>query len=365
MGKRRSDGSVQSSNLPDSRFFKVAQTKDFGIYRCMVVKVHYVGDSENYTNQNQQVTYSAIIVGGKNEGQEISNIKSISSFGGQYNYSEKIYRSVNYRSQGLSNKAFSEQEGDIIFVAYIQGDPTLPIIIGGGTQVLDLDSTGATREDGNLFREEYNGIYKFINKDGELTLTRKGGVYQTAEDYFLPQDKANKDPSLFEARMRWFKNTMIWEDPQNSLEFLKTEKKATLSVGESAVKEVWDGKNEIKTITLESGLEITYDGKNDKVQITLASGDQFVIDGQTNKAEITLSTGDVFTVDGLTSKITLSSGFVDLGKSVADLAVLFSQLAGAYNAHTHPVVLTGSGYIALQTAPLLPSVASTTVKLQP
>jgi len=352
MAKLRSDGSRQSANAPDSRFLLKNKTqRDFGIYRCMITKVHYVGDSENFTFQNQQVTYSAIIQGGDKEGQEIENIKSTDRFGGQYNYSERIWRPINYKSSGLSNKSFSENEGDIVYVSYIQGDTTNPIIIAGGVQLLDLDSTGATRSIGPILKEEYNGVLKHVNKDGEFSLIRKGGVFQSAEGYFLPQDKApGTTKDVFEAKMLWTENSMWWGDPQTYLEFLKTEKKSTLSVGNGEIVQTWDAGNNLLTIVFKSGLTITANGAEDKAHISLASG-------------------DVLEIDGATNKITLSSGFIDLGQLVTDFSLLAFQLISAHNNHTHQVIIPGGSsagtYASLVPPPLPITVASTTVQVQP
>lgn len=373
MGRKRQDGSILSSNTPDKRFMKAEKVeRDYSIYRCMVTKVRYIDDPDNFTFQNKQVVYDAVIIGGKNEGQQIQNIKSANMYGGQHNFHEKVWRAIEANSKGMGNKSVAEQEGDIVFVAFIQGSTSAPIIIGGGTQPLDEDSTGATRADGHRMRSQYNGLFEEINKDGEWEFTRKGGAYDSAKDFFTPQDKQEspEEDALFEARFKFSKNQMLWEDPQNSITFLKNEKKYTLKVGkDSDITEVFDGTAEKTTRTFKSGMVVEMDGKNDKITATMNSGTTVELDGKSNK--ITLDAqGTTIVIDGASGKIELTGDFVDVGKAVSDFAVLFSELATAFNTHTHQFPYfagpaPAQGITLPPAAPLLQTVASTTVKLQP
>lgn len=373
MGRKRQDGSILSSNTPDKRFMRTEKVdRDYSIYRCMITKVRYIDDPDNYTFQNKQVVYNAVILGGKMEGQEIQNIKTANMYGGQHNFHEKIWRAIEPNARGMGNKSVAEQEGDIVFVAYVQGSTSAPIIIGGGTQPLDEDSTGATRADGHRLRSQYNGLFEEINKDGEWEFTRKGGSYDTSKDFFTPQDKQEspEEEALFEARFKFSKNQMLWEDPQNSITFLKKEKKYTLKVGkDSDITEVFDGTAEKTTRTFKSGMKVEMDGKNDKITATLSGGAVMTLDGKSNKITIDAG-GTTINIDGNSGKIELSGDFVDVGKAVSDFAVLFSELATAFNTHTHQFIdVTPGGPVPSVTmppaAPLLQTVASTTVKLQP
>jgi hypothetical protein len=372
MGRLRNDGSVQSANTPDARFLSRNKVdRDYAIYRCMVSQVNYIDDPSNTTFQNKQVTYNAVIIGGKKEGQEIQNIKSAFSYGGEHNFHEKIWRSIEPNTKGIGEKPIAEQTGDIVFVAFVQGDTSAPVIVGGGTQPLDEDSTGATRADGHRMRSQYNGIFEEINKSGEWEFVRKGGAYDDAKDFFTPQDKQEspEEDKLFEARLKFSKNQMLWEDPQNSMTFLKKEKKFTLQVGENTIVEELDGTNEKATRTFKSGMKVEMDGKNDKITATMSSGTTVELDGKSNK--ITLDAqGTTIVIDGNSGKIELSGDFVDVGKAVSDFAVLFSELATAFNSHTHQFPYfagpaPAQGVTLPPLAPLLQTVASTTVKLQP
>lgn len=337
MGQERQDGSIQSANLP--AFNKLAKNKvdrDFGIYRCMIVRTNFVDDEANLTFENKQVTYETIILGGPKEGQILQNVKAMGDYGGQYNYSERIFRPL--EAKNIKDKPISEHKGDIVFVGFLQGNSRAPVIIGAGIQPLDVSSTGASKSDGFRSRKEYNGVFEEINKTGEYELRRKGGTVDSKSGVLTP----GKD---FEARFKLFKNKMLWEDPNSSILFEKDESRWTHIVGKSGYKEVIDGKNKKITQTLGT-VEVTIDGGSNKITIKAGS--------------------TIIEIDGASGKISLKGDFIDLGKSVSDFAVMFTELASAFNSHTHQYTDDGAPSVtAPPIAPLLQSVASATVKLQP
>jgi hypothetical protein len=342
MSRERQDGSMQSSNLPS--YGGMAKTKvdrDFGIYRCMIVRVNFIDDDSNTTFENKQVTYEAVILGGPKEGQIIQNVKAMNDYGGEYNYAEKIYRPIDTKK--IDEKQISEHKGDIVFVGFLQGNTRAPVIIGGGVQPFDKDATGAAKADGFRMRKQYNGVFEEINKKGEFELTRKGGKLDEATGILTPADGTGEN---FEARLKFFENKMVWQDPNSSITFEKKESKLTTLVGKDGYSEVIDGKNK-KVTTMVGSVKMEMDDSGKKVTLTAGT--------------------TVVEIDGNSGKIKLTSDFVDIGKAVSDFAVLFTELSTAFNTHTHQY-LPGPGGPTPTTppmAPLLQSVASTTVKLQP
>jgi len=338
MSMERRDGSVQSANLPAyNRLSKNKVDRDFGIYRCMITRVNFTDEESNLTFDNKQVTYEAVILGGPKEGQILQNVKAMGDYGGEFNYAEKIYRPI--ETKNIKDKQISEHKGDIVFVGFLQGNNRAPVIIGAGVQPFDKDSTGAKKADGFRMRKQYNGVFEEINKKGEYEFTRKGGKLNETTGVFTPAT------SEFEARFKFFENKMVWEDPNSSITFEKKEKKLTTKVGDSYTE--------------------TIDGTAKKVTKMMGSV-KMEFDDASKKATFTAGT-TVIEIDGNSGKIKLTSDFVDIGKAVSDFAVLFTELSTAFNTHTHQY-FPGPGGPTPTTppmAPLLQSVASTTVKLQP
>jgi len=188
MSMKRRDGSIQSANLPAYNRLKKNQVdRDFAIYRCMITKVHFVDDPSggNPTYENRQVTYEAVILGGAKEGTILQNVKDgTSGGGGQYNFAERIFRPTS--TKNLEEKAIAEQDGDIVFVQFIQGNTRAPLIVGTGVQTNDKEFTGASIEDGFITQSQYNGVLQLIDKNGNFFLTRKGGSLDGDSGVFVP-----------------------------------------------------------------------------------------------------------------------------------------------------------------------------------
>lgn len=363
MGVQRQDGSIQSANTPTyNKLAKNRVERDYGIYRCMVTRVNFTDEETNLTFENKQVTYEAVILGGPKEGQVLQNIKAMNEFGGEYNYAEKIYRPL--ETKALNEKHIAEQKGDIIFVGFLQGNMRAPVIIGSGVQPLDKDKTGATKADGFRYRKEYNGVFQEINKTGEWELLRKGGELNDETGVLTP---ATGQEQAFEARLKFSENKMLWEDPHSSILFEKEEKKWTHKVGGTNYQEVIDGTAKKVNRTV-GDITVEEDGAAKKMTATLGNV-VMVLDGTGNK--ITMTAGStILEIDGASGKISIKGDMVDVGKSVSDFAVLFTELSTAFNTHTHPFpYMAGpapaAGVTQPPIAPLLASVGSTTVKLQP
>lgn len=356
---QRQDGSVKSANTPTyDRLAKNRVDKDYGIYRCMITRVNFTDEETNLTFENKQVTYEAVILGGPKEGQVLQNVKAMNDYGGEFNYAEKIYRPV--ETKNLKDKRISEHKGDIVYIGFLQGNLRAPVILGGGVQPFDKDSTGATKADGFRMRKEYNGVFEEINKSGEFELLRKGGELNEETGVLTP---ASGEAEEFEARLKFSDNIMLWEDPNSYIKFEKEEKKRTDVVGEN-FQEVIDGT--AKKITRRIGdITIEEDGAAKKVTAT-AGNAVVVVDGTANKITITAGS-TIVEIDGASGKIKLTGDMIDIGKSVSDFAVLFTELSTAFNTHTHMVPQAPAGTLPSMPpiAPLLQTVGSTTVKLQP
>lgn len=327
--KQRWNGSVQSSNVPS--YGKVGISRDdFGLYRCMITKVLYVDDPGNISknSQNPEVLYEVIILGGFASGQILSYCRLASWLGGNDNYSE---RTLTPTSKSISKDSLSKHDGDVVFVQFVQGHDSYPIIIATSKGL--SNNKAAKKADGPRFLEQFNGVQTEIDNKGQIHRTMFGGT--TDSGRFTPGKS-------------------------------------------SVIKEEWL-KDELLTRKFKTGLTITEDGKNDKVSIKTAGGPEVVVDGKGKKATFTIGSSEV-TIDGTGNKISIKAGsteilvdggsgkislkgeMIDLGSSVADFVTQFTQLATAFATHTH------IGNLGAPTsppnAPLLTTVGSQTVKVQ-
>jgi hypothetical protein len=283
----------------------------------MITRVVYVDDPANISKngQNPRVMYDVVVLGGFKSGQIISNCRLSDDLSGNDSYSERILRAS---QKEVSQTRLSDSDGDIVFVQFIQGHTGFPVIIGCDNGIKTTGLIGAKKSQGPRSLRQYNGVKREINKDGELIETVYGGT-------------ANADKGSFKPASTALVTTKI-------------------------------SKDEKATRTFKSGLKIEEDGKGDKLTITTTGGAIITVDGKGGK--ITLTKGStIMELNGNTDKIALKSGFIDLGASVSDFAVLFTELLTAFNSHTHVGNLGAPTSPPM--APMLQTVGSLTVKVQP
>lgn len=312
--RRRWNGSIQSANTPVYSNTGMDR-EDYGMYRCMVTDILYVDDDKNISkkSKNPEVLYEVVILGGKASGQTLSYCRLASYLDGD-NYSERTLKKA---SKNISKTKLSENDGDVVYVQFIQGHDAYPVIIGMARGI--NQKIGAKKADGPRFLEAYNGFETLIDNKGQRTTTMKGGEL----------------------------------------------KEGAFKAGTSSViKEEWN-KDEKITTTFKSGLTLTADGKNDKVTIKTSGGVETSVDGKGNKISIKAGSTEIL-IDGASGKISLKGEMIDLGASVSDFVTKFTELASAFATHTHMVPQAPSGTLPSMPpmAPLLTTVGSQTVKVQ-
>lgn len=329
--QRRWDNSVQSSNTPS--YDQTGVMRDsYMMYRCLIIKVIFTDDAANISknSKNPEVLYDAVILGGQAEGQILSNCRLATYLGGNDNYAA---RDLTATTKPLSKTRLADHDGDIVYVQFLQGHTGYPVIVGLAKGVADKFS-GSKKADGPRFLEVYNGFTTNITNTGELIRSLKGG--KTTDQRFV----ADKEDLIKE---QWFKTEKIVRTYKSGLVITE------------------NGKEDSVTITTKGGLEAKIDGKGDKASFTTKGGVTATFDGTGTKLTLKAKETEI-TIDGATGKITLNAEFIDLGASVADFVTQFTQLATAFNTHSH------IGNLGAPTsppmAPLLSTVGSLTVKTQ-
>lgn len=327
----RNDGSILSSSLLGG-YNRREVEQDFGIYRCMVIRVNFTDDETNLTFQNKQVTYDVLILSGRKEGQTIPNCKLSSELGGEFNYEERILKATTKAFSGDKAEALSQHDGDIVYVAYVNGHTSTPVILGFGTQQLDQTNTGATRSDGMRSVKQFNGVKIEIDKNGKYTKQIKSGTYNDDGAFLTPDEDVKYEETI---------------------------------------------DKEVRTRTFKSGLTIKEDGENDKVTFTLASGTLIDVDGAggiTIEADgatkiVINKNGDIELQSG--TKVNVKAPLVDVGEGAAFSSTLFENLLSEFLKHTHVIPGTATagpvpvnGVTGIPTAPLIKLVGSLSVKVK-
>ena len=323
---------VLSSNTPTA--MNTGDARDNQLYRCIVVKRYFVDDELNITQNapNPQVLYDCAILGGFQEGQTISNCRLASWLGGQYNYAERVLRA---NQKPLNEIPLKEQDGDIVLVQYIQGQNMAPMIVGMGTQPKDGDATGATIEDGPRWVEQYNGVETKIDKEGNWSLVRKGGMLDAETNSFIPEEsEANFTGSI------------------------------TLS-GTKA--NITSGKN---TVTLDQEADTITISNEDGGSIIITAGNIEITNRDNAKISLTGTNLEITGVDTTTvnsnNRIELNAGMVNVGTGAAFHSTIFENLKKAFENHIHMVPQAMAGQLPSQKplVPLTPNVGSRSVSIK-
>lgn len=206
--KLRDDGSVQSANTPT--FVNTGFKEDYCLYRCMVTKVFYVDDPNNFTKnaQNPEVIYQVVILGGWKAGQFLSNVRMASDLGGDNSYYERTLKPT---SKNLTQVKLQDHDGDIVYVQFVQAHQGFPIIIALGTGINDI-SSGSKKSDAPRSKRLFNGVTEEINNKGEYSVSRAGGTLSTKDQTF------NAKKTGFESKLSLKKNQSTLETPNSKLD---------------------------------------------------------------------------------------------------------------------------------------------------
>ena len=306
---------------------------DNNLYRCMVTRVCYVDDPMNVTTNavNPQVLYELVVLGGFKEGQQITNARLASWLGGQYNYAERILRAA---STPLNEMPLEEQDGDIVFVQFIQGDRLAPIIVGLGTQQLDGDGTGARIADGMVWVEQFNGVETRIDKDGNYSVIRKGG--EETDGVFVP----NETEADFTGQFNLTDEQLILKNDASTI---------TLDKSSNTI-----------VISNESGDGITINANSGAINIVNSGG----IEINLTSSGLTIAGGSAATITA--DQISLNAGMVNVGEGASFKATIFENLKSAFESHVHQVPQATAGILPSQKPlqPLLPDVGSNSVRVK-
>lgn len=142
----------------------------YGLYKGQIVDVIY---SDNTTDDNTTKDTIEYIV--NINGQDYNGVRDIRVVGGIYNYSEIIRKKTEISTTIPSGQVPDEKlDGETVLVAFIEGHCDYPVIVGGFPHPKHSEYKKSVTDDGQYYRQEYNGIEWIIDKDGTLTFEQIG-----------------------------------------------------------------------------------------------------------------------------------------------------------------------------------------------
>lgn len=323
----RRDGSIQSGAIPTPA--NVEFKLDFSLMRAMVTAVNYVDAPGNISElgQSPRVTYDVVVLGGHRNGFTLSGCRLSAALSGNNNYHEVTLRPA---SKPLLETPLEQQDGDIVFVQFLDGRKEMPIIVGKDQGLATLDQigakVGAKASEGPREVRMYNGIYQEIDNLGNLTWVRHGGAKDPALETFVPAAEENVK--------------------------LEVKPELVTLTFKSGLTVTLNGTQDLATILTKAGLKVTVDGPKDLATIVTKKQTRLSIDGAADDIKLTTqagakvdvlgSSGTIHAKDNGNGALKITGNKVAIGASSAELLQQISnqlqQMQTALNAlasHTH------------------------------
>jgi hypothetical protein len=116
-----------------------------------------------------------------------TNCRAMRRFGGVYNYEDIVNRGYNTNDTPDPVQNYECKAGDIVLVAFFNGEGREGVILGGLTHAARKVSLDIA--DGPQYKSEFNGVETLINKDGEYIVTFRGQPTNLAQLSNTPRNK--------------------------------------------------------------------------------------------------------------------------------------------------------------------------------
>lgn len=232
---------------------------------------------------------------------------------------------------GAGNKRgmfFSPEKGDTVWIAFAEGDPSMPEVYWGGwfgeTEKGEIDTPDGLKPPASEYAEKKGLVTRaghailFNDEDGKESVTI---LWNKPDD----SDPAKKDRSKT-AKLNPKKSTVIAVDKNGGL-LIKTVSSYLFQIDE-----------ENKTVTLTSpGGSMFNISKKDAISLIHKSGSSIAIND--SSVDISASTSKAMNVNISGQNVAINGGGVLVGGKAVDFAVLGLKLIKWLATHVHPTAL--------------------------
>jgi len=287
---------VKDSSIWYSSKNMSAMTDKDPYLRFAIVKKAYID------KQNNEIRYLVEVQDRSDK--ILATCRVMRRYGGAFNYEDVIFRGYKYDDKPDKVKNFSSKAGDIVLVAFLNGESREGVILGGmhhGARQTDLKT-----EEGPQYKSEFNGVETSINKDGEYRLLFKGQPINVNKLSEYPSRKIEKpkyDEKIqgtfykFDKTGSWILSDSVKETPQ----LIKIDKpNGKLHIVSGKVALVFLKKDEVvsltcKTLNVMSSEKITNKTKDLEINAEKTT--------KIKTPKIAIGTSDVELLDQLTKLI--------------------------------------------------------------
>ena len=337
---RQPDGSIKSANNPT--WDRRAQTFDTGLYYGIVT------DREspvlNPFNPSQTEMYYAVrIIGGHRDGTIYNHCRVMQNISGRQNFEDfTLKNSVNpigldFASEFNFLEIPGQESGDYVFIQFLNGDTSQPIIVGFAKSPLSPDTQ--TPELPYVFGQQkiqqFNGVRTKIDPMGDYTMTKATGAYLP----FSPTDIGN--PTIpyinefvplpgFEEAFKMSIDTTLNVNFGVSAAIPSTEPATGTSLEVPRLGFELSPITDTFAINSVIGTGLSVAGATDSVDLSTLAGANLSISGIQDSVSMSTLVGSGISVSGLTDSIDIASAG-GASVSVAGLqdSVTLSTTSGA------------------------------------
>jgi len=357
------NGHMQSSGIKRYSDSPVPN-KLWGIIKGQIEKIILIDDNENNTFEYfgvKSVQYVIRIIGSQNDGLFIKSVIDSSNLGGKHNYSEVVREGDKAKSGPYSSnvglgddKDPSKKHGDMVLVAFINGNQDSGVIISGFPHPKN-ERTGPNKNDGIRKISEFNGIESHIDKNSNFRLRHRGR--KNGDGKIENEKGVGTELILFEnGDIQIDLYGKSDDDISKSIDEQTKDFRIRLTKEDKKL-EAFINENEITVDEL--GINITDKNKNkiitnkNGVDIEDLSSNKATMDN--NGIKIKENNGGELNLSG--SKVALGFGSIEVLDNISKLAQEAGKLAQEDSLHIHPTGVGPSGpptnsasYVAIKAA---------------
>lgn len=329
----RSDGSVRSQNNPVWQ--NRAQPRDYGMYQAVVVSKKIPNLNLSSTT-NAELTYNVRILGGERDGQMIFDCRVSRTMGGHQNYSDTTLKpsedptNLPIGSQFNFTQFVGKETGDYVYLQFINGDPSLPIIVGFAKHPQDPNSEvpDLPLSLGQQKIQKFNGVKSTIDPSGNYKWSKGLGTYVPVGPN-LDVDQLGTPSTLINEYSPVPGSEELFSFNVDGLVLGVPVQTATFSTLTGMALSV-DILTDSITFSTATQTAIEVDGISGSINLGNVVGTAIAIDGVQDSIGMTTAVGAAITVSGLTDSIGIST-LAGAGISVDGLTdqISFDTLSGS------------------------------------
>jgi hypothetical protein len=341
MPRTRSGGTLPR-NIKSYGDLSFESNSAFALRRGVVKSVIYPEDPNNRSGNLEYVVTIA--------GQDYPGVVDAYNGGGIYNHRTKVRRATenikpeDMPANGGVDKVYNEKrDGESVWVLMLGGDSDFPVIVGSDYHPRRLENPDykeVTKDDGRLWREEFNGFQFQIDKDANLSIEHLGLKDEASITNSPGQDKeaVTENAPAIGTKVTMKSTGDLEVDIKGELlkfEMLKETEIAKFTLGELTF--IIDGPNETYTVQNSQSslvIEPTISTLTTPEATLLFDGNGAILEAKSNT--ITMDDSGIVATDGSGGEAKISGGKLAFTAGAEEVLAVMQEMATELSTQTAP-----------------------------